>query len=296
MKSMDRTKLNWKKCIEKIRNTISNFKFRDLTILGKSTLINAYIVSNIIHLSRILPPLRCHIKEINSIISNFIGQDRPQGYTYNNMHRVTKEGGFGLPHIETKANAAMVMWTHYHTIKSEPNLWTKQYCKLMTRKPKNDQNIIHHNILAIKNKDKYDWTKTRMKDIYTDLMKDIIKPFKIEITLQRTTDWKKIWTNWTELQINNKIKLDVHKLLSDNTQQIKNKSGNCGLCDWAIVHSRDHTYIKCKGTESLRKYIDNTYKVKIDEDIFFHRNINKTDGKIDSGNLKTHHYLQTLIW
>ena len=72
----------------------------------------------------------------------------------------------------------------------------------------------------------------------------------------------------------------MHKLLSDNTQQTKNRSGNCGLCDWAIVHSRDHKYIKCKGTKTLREYIDKTYKIRINEDIFFHRNINETNAKI----------------
>ena len=269
--SINRTNINWKENIEKIKNTLTKFKQRDITILGKATIINTYVISQIIHLSRIIPPLKKHIKEINSSISNFLGMDKPKNYTYANMHRHPTKGGFGLPHVETKVNATVAMWMQYYSNKTEQNLWTDNFKELLKTKPQPNQNIIHHNLLAIKNKDRFNWNKVTMKQVYEELLKPITKPFQIENVLQRTMDWDKTWTDWTQYNVNNKLKIEAHKILGDNAPKITNRSGNCCTCDLPHILSRDHSYLTCTGLTRLQKYIHDTYDIEIDNRIFFNK-------------------------
>ena len=110
-----------------------------------------------------------------------------------------------------------------------------------------------------------------MKQIYEELLKPITKPFQIENILQRTIDWDKIWTDWTYYNINNKIKIEVHKILGDNAPKNTNRSGNCCTCDLPHISSRDHSYLTCTGLTRLQKYIHDTYDIEIDNRIFFNK-------------------------
>jgi hypothetical protein len=80
-----RVNANWKKVIDKIRKKMHHFNTRNLSLIGKCTIINAYIISVITYTSRIIPPSKEHIKQLNKIIKNFIHSDIPFGYNYEDI-------------------------------------------------------------------------------------------------------------------------------------------------------------------------------------------------------------------
>jgi hypothetical protein len=113
LSNKDRTNLNWDKTIKKIRRKLAIYFLRDITILGRATLINSMVVNNIIYTSRIIPPYKSHMKSLQNIITAFIKYEKPQGYSNNDIKKAPTQGGFGLPDLETKIQTFHNMWLHY---------------------------------------------------------------------------------------------------------------------------------------------------------------------------------------
>ena len=267
----DRTNINWDNCIKKIKSKIIPFQQRNVTILGKATLINAYIISLIIYTARIIPPYKKHIKQINSILQNFIKTEKPIGYSMQDVQRHPSEGGFGIPNVQNKVLAASYMWLHYLVNKTETNYWTDIFRQQLRTTPKKEQNSIQHNILMFKNKERIDWKTVTMSKLYKMKMAETQHKYPIERSLANTFDWGKIWEGWYRLNMNNKIKVQAHRVISETiaSQKVINRSGNCCLCDFPYIQSRDHIFVNCQGAKRLIRYIKEVEKIEIGSNIFY---------------------------
>lgn len=266
----DRTNINWEKIIDKIRNKLAPFTFRNMTLLGKATIINSIIISNIIHIARIIPPYKKHTKQINSIIANFIGSEKPVGYCVKELEKPVHKGGFGVPNVNTKVNAIILMWLHYLTTKQEHPIWLDLFRDSMRVTPNTQQNSIYHIILSFKNKQQFNWNKITSRDLYTHLNTKTVTPYQIERELANTFNWEGIWTTWAQRPISNRIKIQVHRLITKKIlcEKVINKAGNCCMCDLPFNQSREHIFIGCKGTEHMQSLsLQNGFKV--DENIFY---------------------------
>ena len=282
LKNKDRTNINWDKVIKKIRKNLIPFTYRNLTIMGKITVINAYVISLIQYTGRVIPPYKKHLRQINAILYTFIKNERPYGYKSIEIQRPQKNGGFGMPSLEDKVLAISCIWLKYLMNKQEANYWTGLFRENLRTPPKPDQNSIHHNILQIKDKEKIDWKATTLAEVYKFIRVRKICKYKIEDDLANTFNWQDIWESWYKKDINNKIKIEMHRAITNKITEgrVVNKSGNCPLCDYSFVISRDHIYLNCRGVKSLIELIRNTENIEIGQNIFYEKYQNKHEAEI----------------
>jgi hypothetical protein len=231
------------------------------------------IISNLIYTARIIPPYKSHIKEMQSILFGFIKYEKPPGYTYTEMQRPIKEGGFGLPNIELKARAAANMWLHYMHKCPEDQIWLELFRQSMYITPKPEQNSIQHQILATKNKDQINWHTVTMKELYNKFLNHTPRLYEAERNTASTIIWKEIWQKFRQRKVNNIIKVQVHRILTRKLplEKITNKSGNCCLCDYNFIQSIEHILFNCRGIKNLKKKIKEEYQYEINEDILYEK-------------------------
>ena len=56
-----------------------------------------------------------------------------------------------------------------------------------------------------------------------------------------------------------------------SSEKVTNKSGNCCLCDFPFIQSRDHIFINCRGADRLIKHIEETEQIEIGTNIFYNK-------------------------
>jgi hypothetical protein len=239
------------------------------------------VVNNIIYTSRIIPPYKSHMKSLQNIITAFIKYEKPQVYSNNDIKKAPTQGGFGLPDLETKIQTFHNMWLHYAKKTKENAVWIELFNNQISTTPKQGQNSIFHNILSTKNKQKFDWNSIQSKLLYQELIKAKQKPYNIELTLANTFNWGQIWLRWYHRNINNKIKIQIHRVLSDKLTEeiITNKSGNCCLCDHPFIQSKDHIFFNCRGISDLKEKMFARYDIEIDQNILYENYKDQNEGK-----------------
>jgi exonuclease III len=102
--------LNYKEKIIKMRNTLSNWKKRNLTPIGKITVIRTLLISLFNHLFISLPsPSLTFIKQLNDAFLNFIwdGQSRINFHT---LCKEYKDGGLKMVNVENFIKAMKLTW------------------------------------------------------------------------------------------------------------------------------------------------------------------------------------------
>jgi len=99
-------KYNWDTVKEKLITQLKMWVPRHLTILGKITIIKTFGYSQILYLSRVIPPNAETIKEIKYQVSKFIwnrsmsGQKAPNRIKQRIIEKPQSLGGFGLTPVE----------------------------------------------------------------------------------------------------------------------------------------------------------------------------------------------------
>ena len=284
----NRTTRNWTKIIHKVRQKISGFNCRDLTIMGKATILNTYIISIITYISRIIAPSAAHVKQLNKIFQNFIFRNRPHGYSYKDITRNAKLGGFGIPNLENKLKTIQLMWQKYYKLHNNDSTW-----KTLLR---DSQGSLHPTI-NLRNLDRdtsvlnFEWTKTESKFVYWKLQEKTIQHYDIEQTTRHMLDWDVIWLNWYKRNLDNKIKIEIHRVLTEKLteEKVVNRSGNCPGCDYAFHISRDHIFLNCRGVQQFKQTIERREKIGINVDMFFGKSVD------EDAAIKSYLYMHTII-
>ena len=98
-------KLNWKHIIKKMKIQINMWFPRNLTILGKIQIIKTFAYSQALYLARVTPPTQETLKEINTIINQFVWNRNanmrgPHRIKARIMNKPINQGGFGLTRLE----------------------------------------------------------------------------------------------------------------------------------------------------------------------------------------------------
>ena len=284
----DRAQGNWEKVITEIKAVLNKLKCRHVSILGKVTLLNAYAVSNILYLNRIIPPDKNILKQLEKAVNNFIYEQRPPHYSNSIMARPTNMGGFGLPDLQTKCTAQAYTWiTLYLNDNKHP--W-KTLFKQLAGKTLQQYDItydthytntditrgtIYEHLKYKIQIDNTKWHNIQYKELYNTLIKQYYTKFDIEKNIP-SLDWEEIWGTWKQRNISNKYKIQVHQIISDkfNTKTYKNRSGNCPMCDFPYVQSRDHSFRKCAAAAYLEEYVREKWGKYLNDDIIFYGKCN----------------------
>jgi hypothetical protein len=101
---------NWISKLEKLERTLSVWRKRNLTIYGKSMVINTLAISKLVYNALILPnPENTFFKEATKIIFNFLWRKKDR-IKRNTLIGKIEEGGIGIVDIESKFLAAKASW------------------------------------------------------------------------------------------------------------------------------------------------------------------------------------------
>ena len=101
---------NWTSKLEKLERILSVWKRRNLTIFGKSTIVNTLALSKLIYNAFILPnPGDEFFKSVCKLVYNFLWKKRDRIKRHTLIGNI-EQGGIGIIDVESKFKAAKASW------------------------------------------------------------------------------------------------------------------------------------------------------------------------------------------
>ena len=292
---------NWGMVNGKIKSILNKWRNRHMSIIGKGTIVNAFVISLVSHVARIMPPPRTYIRDIEKSINNFLIGARPILYSNRQIIRPSWDGGFGLPDFSSKNIALQLMWIHYFKTCTTTHPWRILFRQMggnlinkfevtenMRSPPhKNIDNTTYTYYTKPWNKT-IKWDNVNFGEIYKIIVAEKYEKYSLEKVL-KSVDWAGIWVSWSNRQISNKYKVLTHTAMTDhfNKNKYKNKSGNCPMCDYGFVQSRDHSFFKCKGAVALLKYIKTKYGLSLQANCLFYEKYDDFNYKVATAYIAT---------
>ena len=102
-------KYNFQQKIANLKTTLQIWKQRNLSLKGKTIIINSIALAPLIYISSIVDTPKKAITEINNIIQNFIWNGSTK-ISQKTLIQDTKQGGLKLCHFQTKVDAIKLTW------------------------------------------------------------------------------------------------------------------------------------------------------------------------------------------
>ena len=100
-KKLYRNTLNYSEKLDKIRNILSSWKYRRLTLIGKIAVLKSLVASQLVY---VLSPLRTNakaIKEVNKLFFSFLWNDKGDKIKRDIMINVYSNGGLKMLDIDS---------------------------------------------------------------------------------------------------------------------------------------------------------------------------------------------------
>ena len=91
----------FQKKIERVKNILSSWSARRLTLLGKITIIKALAVSQIVHVLTSLPTHQGALKEINTLLYDFLWESKGDKIKRTQMINDYDKGGLKMIDIQS---------------------------------------------------------------------------------------------------------------------------------------------------------------------------------------------------
>ena len=88
--------------IEKIKEILSMWTLRKMTIRGKIQIINTMIITQMLYPGNVLHIPKTCIKEYNNIITQFIWDNKPPKIKYTTLINTIENGGLNLQDLTSK--------------------------------------------------------------------------------------------------------------------------------------------------------------------------------------------------
>ena len=130
-------KLNFKYKISQIKKTIKFYQWRNLSLAGRITIVKMYLLPKLVHLLAVLPtPKQTIMKEINTIFSQFIWNNKRPKIQFNALVQDYKYGGQKMIHLESFCKATKLTWVQKIYKSSDDNSW-----KIMAREILKERHI-----------------------------------------------------------------------------------------------------------------------------------------------------------
>ncbi len=125
----DLIKLNYSKAMTKITNNIKIWSKRYLTLYGKIVVLNTFIISQFVYMMSVLPgPSEDIITQVNTIIFDFVWNNKPDKIKRNVMKLPKHLGGLSVPDIVIKNMALKIAWVPRSIGQINSwNVWLYQY-------------------------------------------------------------------------------------------------------------------------------------------------------------------------
>lgn len=101
---------NFKGILDKMRVILGQWKNRNLSIKGKTVVVNSLIISLLSYMSSVVYTPPRVIRETKSMICNYIWSDRRSKISYNTLIQKTEFGGLKLTDLDARIKASYVQW------------------------------------------------------------------------------------------------------------------------------------------------------------------------------------------
>ena len=122
--TLSKMHVNYEKAIESVRQEINSWKYHFLTIFGKVTVIKTMCIPKLNHIAVVVPNPSCaHLRALESELKQFISRNNPSVVDEKTRKMTVKEGGFGVPNVNTFWKAIRMSWLR-RSIGSE-STWVK---------------------------------------------------------------------------------------------------------------------------------------------------------------------------
>ena len=132
----DMVNINDIKCIDYIKNTITMWSKRCLTVYGKVTVIKAFLLAKLNYVGQMLPnPSEEFLKQINECIYKFIWNGKPDKIKRGQMILDYQFGGVKVPHVISHLKGLKINWLRH--VLSRDQKWVKLF-HIVTSLQKND--------------------------------------------------------------------------------------------------------------------------------------------------------------
>ena len=106
----ENVKINFDAKIEKLKSKLNIWTSRDLTIFGRSCIVNTLGLSQFIYLASLVVFPENVIKTIEQLVSNFIWRGRKAKVKRQTLINKTEDGGIGLIDIRSKVKSLQCYW------------------------------------------------------------------------------------------------------------------------------------------------------------------------------------------
>jgi exonuclease III len=118
----DLIKLNYTKALKKMENILKIWGRRYLTLYGKVTIINTFVISQLVYLLSVLPsPSEEMLVRINKLLFEFVWNAKPDKVKRSSMKLPKEKGGVSVPDIVLKDQALKIVWVQ--RIMRAENTW-----------------------------------------------------------------------------------------------------------------------------------------------------------------------------
>ena len=103
-------KLNYTKTLKKMENILKIWCRRYLTLYGKVTIINTFVIFQLVYLLSVLPsPSEEMLMRINKLVFEFVWNAKPDKVKRSSMKLPKKNGGVSVPDIVLKDQALKIV-------------------------------------------------------------------------------------------------------------------------------------------------------------------------------------------
>jgi len=104
-------RLNYDKSLQAMKKMISNWKKRNLTVLGRVVVIKSLVLPKLSYVAQMLPnPDQEFIKEVNDMFFKYVWNDKPDRIKRNQFVQNYENGGVKMPDVESHINALKINW------------------------------------------------------------------------------------------------------------------------------------------------------------------------------------------
>ncbi len=109
---VDNYMFNFKPRIKTLENTLNVWRQRHLSLKGKVTIINSLALSPLVYVSSVVDTPEKAIKEIDSLITNFMWNNGSSKIAKQTLIQSIDKGGLKLCHYESKVDALKLSWVN----------------------------------------------------------------------------------------------------------------------------------------------------------------------------------------
>jgi hypothetical protein len=113
---------NFKPKIEKLEKLLNLWKLRDLSLIGKATIVNNLALAPFLYMGNIIHIPHNVYVEVKRLITSFIWNNKPSKIKYNVLINHFEEGGIKLMDLHTKIKSLKIFWIN-RILSNENSNW-----------------------------------------------------------------------------------------------------------------------------------------------------------------------------